>query len=86
MTDPIDRKALGLKEPERVTPTAEWRLEQRRKQLAYEEKRRRWTAQFTDSSADPEDDAPTFASAPEPVKAKGRRRVHDPRQTKLDLG
>jgi hypothetical protein len=86
MTDPIDRAALGIKEPERVTPTAAWREEQVRKQHAYAESRRLWTARFQDGSGDPEDDAPTFASAPEPLKAKGRRRVHDPRQTRLDFG
>lgn len=70
--------------PRRVSVTTEWLNENRRKQRAYEAQRAAWHRHF-DHGDDPEDAAPTFASAPEIIKTKGRRRAHDPRQSRFDF-
>jgi hypothetical protein len=89
MTPPFDSTgegegAHGLTPPPRVEVTTEWLNEQRRKQRAYEKSRDDWRRHF-DHPDDPEDTANDFASAPDLVKARGRRRAYDKRQLKLDF-
>jgi len=76
--------APGHQIPRRVAVTTAWLEETRRKQRVYEAQRVAWHRQF-DHGDDPDDTAPSFASAPEPIKTKGRRRVHDPRQLRFDF-
>ena len=68
--------------PRRVEVTTEWLNQNRCKQRDYEAHRAAWHRQF-DHADDPDDTAPDFASAPEPIKTKGRRRAHDHRQMRL---
>ena len=68
--------------PRRVAVTTAWLEECRRKQRAYEAQRVAWHQQF-DHSDDQEDIAPSFASALEPIKSKGRRQVLDSRQMRF---
>ncbi len=89
VTPPLDSIGGGegaevLRQPPRVKVTTEWVNENRRKQRAYEQKRAAWSRHFNHSDG-PEDTANDFASAPENIKSKGRRRIHDKRQLKLDF-
>jgi hypothetical protein len=84
MTPPDHSAGQGTDKPDlkpspRVEVTTAWLADQRQKQRTYEAQRRAWHRHF-DHADEPDDSAPSFASAPEPIKSKGRRRVHDTRQ------
>jgi hypothetical protein len=61
--------------PQRVTVTAEWVRDNLAKQKAYEQSRKMWTSGFLPSQP------PAMASN----RSRARGKVHDPRQSKLDL-